>query len=295
MFRSAQLRAVLVCLVCVGATLPFAIGGENSKPAAIKWHTDYGKATETAESGKKMLLVYFQDQGNKDLVKEFDTGALSDPEIVARLDNYICVKLPLDATITSGGKPVCLLQHGSMAEMLGKPGLAIIDYAHPDTDYYGFVVSTFPMLGGRAYSPPEMAEILDLPPGTLTQRTLIYAVRTHPEHPASTCGTLEPCLVSEAEGHSCYQARIRLQGHHNWDSRFRRILSLLPFGRSANEVCAESWPGQGLLEAAIECVRSWRQSSGHWSAVRARQACYGYDMKRGDNGVWYATGIFARR
>ena len=39
-----------------------------------------------------------------------------------------------------------------------------------------------------------MAVILDLPPGTLTQRTLIYAVRTHPERPASADG--QPCLIT---------------------------------------------------------------------------------------------------
>jgi len=51
----------------------------------------------------------------------------------------------------------------------------------------------------------------------------------------------------------------------------------------------------GLLAAAIECVRCWRLSSGHWGAVRESHPVYGYDMKRGDNGIWYATGIFGRR
>jgi hypothetical protein len=49
----------------------------------------------------------------------------------------------------------------------------------------------------------------------------------------------------------------------------------------------------GLVAAAIDCVHSWRQSSGHWSAVRSRHRFYGYDMKRGSNGIWYATGIFS--
>ncbi|MCX7429404.1 MAG: hypothetical protein NTW96_27740, partial [Planctomycetia bacterium] len=62
-------------------------------------------------------------------------------------------------------------------------------------------------------------------------------------------------------------------------------------GISAREVCAESWPGERLVEAAIECVRCWRLSSGHWNAVRSSQRVFGYDMKCGANGVWYATGI----
>jgi hypothetical protein len=102
-------------------------------------------------------------------------------------------------------------------------------------------------------------------------------------------------LLSEAESHSQYQARIRLQGHHRWAARFPRINALLPQGLTAREVCAESWPGESLVEAAIECVRCWRLSSGHWSAVRARQGRYGYDIKRGGNGIWYATGIFGGR
>jgi hypothetical protein len=141
----------------------------------------------------------------------------------------------------------------------------------------------------------ELLVLLDLPAGSLTQRTLIFAVRTHPELPASTQGELISVLASESESHSQHQANINLQGHHQWESRFHRINARLPAGMLAQEVCAESWPGQGLFEAAIECVHSWRQSPGHWSAVRTQQSYFGYDMKRGRNGVWYATGIFARR
>ncbi len=72
--------------------------------------------------------------------------------------------------------------------------------------------------------------------------------------------------------------------------------SLAIAGRAApREVCAESWGGQHLVEAAIECVRCWRLSSGHWSAVCARSRFFGYDMKLGANGVWYATGIVDAR
>ncbi len=57
---------------------------------------------------------------------------------------------------------------------------------------------------------------------------------------------------------------------------------------------AESWPNEDLVEACVDCVHSWRQSPGHWSAVQDRHRMFGYDIKRGVNGIWYATGIFAR-
>jgi hypothetical protein len=203
--------------------------------------------------------------------------------------------VPPDASITVDGQMVKLLQHPAFQEMLRRPGIAIVDFRTSDVKLRGTVVSTFPITERLSYTPEQMAVILDLPPGTLTQRTLIYAVRIHPEHPASTNSEPSLDLFNEAESQSQYQADIRVQGHHQWGSRFQRIISRLPGGGTAREVCAESWPGENLVEAAIECVRCWRLSDGHWSAVRSPNRYFGYDMKRGSNGIWYATGIFGIR
>jgi len=155
------------------------------------------------------------------------------------------------------------------------------------------VVSTFPFSPGQYYRPEPFLEILDLPPGTLTQRTMIFAVRTHPERPSSARGRFHPVLANEAASHSDHQANIRVQGHHNWETRFHRINARIGNGSSATEVVAESWPGETLVEAAIECVHCWRQSPGHWRAVRSAHGDFGFDMRRGGNGIWYATGIFS--
>jgi hypothetical protein len=101
--------------------------------------------------------------------------------------------------------------------------------------------------------------------------------------------------MHEAASHARHQASLDLQGHHQWDQRFHSISAQLPAGLIAQEICAESWPGQPLVAAAQECVHSWRQSQGHWNAVRTRHPLFGYDMQRGASGVWYATGIFGRR
>ena len=275
--------------------LPAAEPAEAIDEAAkLGWHTSYAEAVEIAIRDGKMLLVCFRQPGRSKLCDQFACEALPDPDVAERLKHYVRARLPVNTTIPGKDGEITLLEHSGFAEMQGRPGVAIIDYAHRDAPYYGYVVSTFPFLNGRPYTPREMAVILDLPPGTLTQRTLIYAVRTHPDAPASTEGELDLYLAEHARQHSQHQARIRRQGHHNWESRFHRINAKLPGGLLACEVCAESWPGESLVEAAVECVRSWRLSSGHWSSVRSRHAVYGYDMKRGSNGVWYATGIFGR-
>jgi hypothetical protein len=258
----------------------------------VAWITDYAKATAAAEAQNQMLFVYFCDCGSQGPCERFKMETLDHPQVRKFLQNFVCVQLPLDAKIVCDGKDVKLLEHEGFHEMLGKPGIAIVDYAHDDSSLRGMVVSTFPITEKLWYTPKQMAVILTLPPGTLTQRTLIYAVKTHPETPASADSQLDNQLIHEAQMHAQYQADIRLQGHHHWDSRFQRILTELPSGLTPKEVCAESWPGENLVEAAIECVRCWRLSDGHWNAVRSPNQCFGYDMKRGGNGIWYATGIF---
>ena len=264
------------------------------KSAELSWAADYAQAMDTAHRQGKMMVIYFYDRGRSPADDGFERNVLTDPSVSQKLKDHVRVKLPTDAKILVQGKEVVLLEHPAFAEMQGHQGVVILDFAHKKADHYGCVVSAFPITGTLRYTAREMAVILDLPPGTLTQRTLIYAVRTHPDGPASTEGQISRELTLEAESHSDHQARIRRQGHHQWGHRFQRIIARLPAGMTASEVCAESWPGQNLVEAAIECVRSWRFSSGHWSAVRARHRFYGYDMKLGSNGVWYATGIFGR-
>ena len=265
------------------------------KEEALVWHSRYGEAMGVAEKEGRMLLILFCRPGRCTLDERFEADALSDPAIRKRLADWVKVKLPLDATFRKEGKETVLLKEDAFEEMRGLPGLAIVDLAHKDSPYFGHVVSVFPFLGDRVYTADQMREILDLPQGSLTQRTMVYAVRVHPEHPASTQGELHPVLADEAEQQAAYQARIGVQGHHSWETRFHRINAKLPQGLTATEVCAESWPGQGLLESAIECVRCWRLSSGHWEAVRGGHPVYGYDIKRGTNGIWYATGIFGRQ
>lgn len=256
------------------------------------WYEDYGEAYREAESRGRMLLVLFADGGDS-LGSRFFREVLSDKDLEKDLENFVLLKLGRKSKVLTEGGEVVLLECDSFQEMCGKEGLAIVDFESRGREYYGKVVSVFPFFNGRIYTKDQVRVILNLPKGTLTQRTLIYAVRAHPERPRSTDGQFDSVLAKEAERHSEYQAAICLQGHHRVNERFRRI-RVLTGARELSEVCAESWPGQGLLESAIECVRCWRLSFGHWEAVRSWWSRYGYDMKRGRNGVWYATGIFVK-
>jgi hypothetical protein len=262
------------------------------EPVAQTVHTDYKEAVMEAAEDRKLLFIYFHEPWPNSAQRAFEANTLADVVIKEKLKRYVLLRLPRNATILENDRPVTLLKHPAFAEMLGRQGVAILDFAHARAGYYGHVVSTFPFTPGKYYTKEALSIILALPPGTLTQRTMIYAVRIHPEGPASTQGVFHNALADEAKGHADHQASILVQGHHGWESRFHRINSKLPSGVVAQEVVAESWPNEGLVEACVDCVHSWRQSPGHWSAVRGRHPLFGYDIKRGRNGVWYATGIF---
>jgi hypothetical protein len=299
-----------VCLVLV-----ILLGRQPAEAVEIKtavlkkqliWHTDYSDAYREAQHDRKMLLIYFSPTASVQTAAAGGTGsrdaiyqALAADHAREQLADYVCLRLPLDASVAVDGKPVRLLDHASFADLQHGPGLAIVDLAHPNTEYYTYNVSILPFAPGKYYHfrPEYVPVMLDLPWGTLTQRTMVFAVRIHPEAPQSTRSPSSTILKEEAQSQSNYQAQIQVQGHHQWESRFHRIMSRLFTGRGAystpQEVVAESWPNENLIDSCIDCVASWRQSPGHWDAVRSQHTAYGYDIHRGNNGIWYATGIFA--
>ena len=302
----------------------FAESGEGD------WNTDYRQAVQIAKESTKNLLIYFYAEvdspklpnlseerfvqsGGKEIrqvtylnlpsmqkplgiaaaCREFEDSSLADTEVAEKLGDFVLLKLPIDAMITEDGKERSLLEEPMFAEMQNLPGLAIIDFQHTDEPYYEDVVSTIPFLRAKPIVREQMLTLLNLPAGTLTQRTLVYAIRIHPEKPLSTMGELHPAVVKEATQHSEYQAKIGVLGHQNFSVRANRLVRELGID-GASEVCAQSWADEGLLEGAIGCVRAWRSSPGHWKAVRAQHEFYGYDMVCGRNSTWYATGLFVQ-
>ena len=291
-----------------GLAVFFALAGACVAPVHSKqtarpdtspalWQTGYREALAKATADKGLVLIWFCDPQEKDENEKFAAAVLNDPLVQKRLAGVALVKLPLDAAVagsTEKEPSIALLKHAAFAEMLHKPGLAMIDVRDETSPHFHRVVSVYPFVR-QPISRDSLLAMLDLPSGSLTQRTLIWAVRTHSERPQSAASDYNSYLASQAESHSQHQASINLQGHHSWDQRFQEINGKLGSDMLSREVCAESWPGQRLVEAAQECVHSWRQSSGHWEGVSGKHASFGYDMKLGTSGIWYATGIFGDR
>ncbi len=258
------------------------------------WFTNYEKATERANKDKKDLFIVFQEA---DELRD----VLRDPAIVKQLKDYVCLRLP--TAYKHDGKK--LLDYPALAEMMGKPGLAIVSMHDDKLPSHYQVISAHPLVPSRyrwvpAYGAEQIQVILNLPANaTLGQRSMIYAVSVHPEHPQSVYGEAHQAFLNHAETHSRRQASMQRQHHANLIAASNRLQSETGIGiGGASEVVAESWGrvvgGENVLEAAFSCIDAWRHSSGHWSSVAGRQRYFGYDIAQGGNGTWYATGIFAR-
>lgn len=307
-------------------------GNETTKIDILNvfsWETDYEFALQKAKAASQNLLIYFYaEQDSPKLLnvteekyvqsghgkirqvsftspsmqkplpivaacREFEHRISENGGILAGLDRHMLLKLPLDAKcVDEKGNEVTILEQPMFREMEKCPGFAVIDFENPEASYYGDLVGILPFIRAKLPTMDETLTFLSLPAGSLTQRTLIYAVRIHGEKPRSALGEPHPTLLQECNGHSAYQAKTGVLGHQNFGARSSRIAAVV--GRGASEVCAQSWSGEGLYEAAIGCVRAWRGSSGHWKGVRAPNVHYGYDMVRGRNGIWYATGLFVK-
>jgi hypothetical protein len=258
------------------------------QPAVILEINDYAVALETARAQQAILLVSIEptSQRQKDdpVARQLARSSLRD-RFTGSGVSWIFCRLGMD----EGGRE--LIKTASLQALRHGPGICVIDQMAGR--WQGRVVTVLPRTPGKYYDFRETdLELLpDLPRGSLTQRSLVLAVRRHPEGPQSTCGSCDDVLATAATSHSVLQASLMRQGHHDWQKRSRQLTG---GSGGASEVCAESWPDQDLLDSCVDCVACWRQSEGHWQVVSSPQTAFGYDIRRGNNGIWYATGIFIR-
>lgn len=262
--------------------------------AQPQWQDNYTRATDKAIAEHKDLVIYFREEGELDQVFE-DAG------VKKQLESFVCLKLPIDFKVGDQR----LVDTYALEDMQGKPGLAVISYHHKKLATFATAISVHPVTPSRyhwvpSYGVEQVKITLGLPAnGTLSQRSMIYAVSVHPEVPQSVFCTCHAAFLDHAQQHSMVQARARRQHHCNLSAASSTLRSRVERGFSGTqEVVAQSWGsfvgGENVLEASFSCIDAWRHSPAHWGGVAGRHTFFGYDIARGSNGTWYATGIFGQ-
>lgn len=269
---------------------------EVRKIGDLPWHTDYSAAYLQAVAEHKQMLMFFRS--DKDLLTagQLEQNVLSRPELRDPLSKFVRVVLftsataPLAKDAKPGTKPMRLLDYPCYAHMHGQAGLAIVDLQTKGDPLFGHCISAHPFSSNTLGSVGTVKIMLELPRGTITQRTLTYVLRTHPEQPASVWGQGHPVLFDQCRHASQLMVNYGSVGHHDWGTRSAYVGGQL--GSSPMEV-ASMGSGNNLFEVAHSAVNLWRGSGVHWGMMITPCRHFGYDMVQSPNGTWYANGLIA--
>lgn len=300
------MRIVLwsVCLTWCSLTALVGRAEEPAKPAEnhrqigdLHWHTSYSAAYKQAKEDKKQLVMFFRDELDLLTAGQFEQEVLAKPELKEPLDKVVRLVLPTSTLAPRPkdakpeDKPVRLLDHGCFAYMQKQAGLAVLDLIDEKDHLFGKCVSAHPFSSNTLANHGLVKVILELPRGTITQRTLTYVLRTHPEQPVSVWGKGDPMLFEQCRIASQLMVDYGSVGHHDWGNRSALVGN--HFGVSPMEV-ASIGGGATLFEAAQSAVNVWRGSGVHWGMMTTPNRFFGYDMVQSANGTWFANGIFVQ-
>jgi hypothetical protein len=241
------------CALWLAALLP-------TPPAHV--HKDYYPAYVEARKSGKMLLV--------DFGTNFDFQTVD----AKSLERYVICRVPVDYTLKIDGKQTRLIDAPAFTCLQQQAGIAVVDLQHKE--HFRETVSVLPQRYAMTY---YVGALLDLPEGTLTQRTLTWAFRVHQERPPCTNGTADPTIMDHAARHSQNQANSNSMYHSgSFPGSF--------------EIVAQSWMSNAnIADVAVDLVNLWRSSAPHWGAASTPWSRYGVDMQT-NGSVWYATGVF---
>lgn len=260
----------------------------------LPWHIDYSAAYRQANTEHKQLLLFFRNEKDLLTAGQLEQNVLSRPELKEPLSKFVRVVLftnttaPVDKNAKPDSKPVKLLDYTCFSHMQGQPGLAIVDLLDKNDFLFGKCISAHPFTSNTLNSVGSVKILLELPRGTITQRTLTYVLRTHPEQPASVWGQGHPYLFDQCRHASQLMVNYGSVGHHDWGTRSAQVGG--QFGSSPMEV-ASMGSGNTLFEVAHSAVNLWRGSGVHWGMMITPGRHFGYDMVQSPNGTWFANGL----
>lgn len=263
----------------------------------LEWHTSYTNAYRQAKEEHKQLVLFFRDEKDLLTAAKLEEDALAKPELKEPLARLVRVVIntttlaPAAKAAKPEDKPAKLLDYSCFTHMQKQAGLAIVDLVDDKDHLFGKCVSAHPFSSNTLANYSTVKIMLELPRGTITQRTLTYVLRTHPEQPASVWGQGDPMLFEQCRSASQLMVNYGSVGHHDWGNRSALVGG--HFGVSPMEV-ASIGGGATLFEAAQSAVNVWRGSGVHWGMMITPNRFFGYDMVQAPNGTWFANGIFVQ-
>ena len=227
-----------------------------------EWHQDYLAAYQQAIQDKRMLVMLFRDSANPDS-SESRTSGFGAEELQPLLDNYVRVSLPISAIAPSSDPntpSTRLIEHRSFRHLRGQASIAIVDLTDAQGPNYGRVVSALPLPADGRYSPEVLGNLLQLPTGSVGQRSIVLAVRTGLSGENFTSGEPSSQLQQLANRNARLMAQADQVGSYEQAQRVTSIRESFGDGVNIGELLFATEGTASVQEAAIQAVTKWMQS-----------------------------------
>lgn len=270
----------------------------RKKVGDLQWHQDYLAGYQQAMQDKRMLVMLFHDASLPDhsVTRVSGFGAES---LQPLLEKYVRISLPVNAVTPSAdpnGVPSRLIEHRSFRHLKSQAGLAIVDLTDEQSANYGRVVSALPMPEDGRYSPEILETLLQLPTGSIGQRSLMLAVRTGVDGDNFTSGEANTHLHQMANRNARMMAQSDRVVGFDTDVRATAIRELFGDGVRIHELHFATEGPASVQEAAIQAVSKWLQDSEDRRALRQSSFAYGIELFQAPNSQrWFATCIILSR
>lgn len=266
--------------------------------AAVKWHEDYLSAYQEAITKKSRLLMLFRDRAEPDSVTT-STSGVGAPELQPLLEGFVRVVMPVNF-VAPGGKagesPKLLLEHRSFRHLGVRPGIAVVDLTDSTSPTFGRVVSAVHQPENGKYTPEILAEMLKLPAGSVSQRTLLLAVRTSVRNGGVSTLESSPLLNKLAGRNSRLMAYYGKSGSFEQENRQQAVAAVYGEDVELQELVYAADSATSIQEASIQAVQSWLQVPENLDVLSGQIEALGVEMVQSpDSDSWYATILIVRR
>ncbi len=266
--------------------------------AALVWHQDYLAGYQQAMQAKRPLLMQFRDISEPD-VSESRIAGFGDPELQPLLENFVRVSMPVGATVpgqTPGQAPSRLLDHRSFRHLNGKAGVVIIDLTEPNAPNFARVVSALPLPPDGRFSPEILGKLLQLPAGSIGQRSLLLAIRTATSAPDFTVGEQQPLLDQLANRNARLMAQAEIVGSYDQGARVAAITDAFGTGAKIGELLYATDGSTTVQEAAISAVRKWLSTPADKALMSQPATAFGIELFQSQTSQrWFATCVLVTK
>lgn len=263
----------------------------------LTWHSDYLSAYVEASQQKRFLLMLFENSVGDDVPASKD-NPLFTSELQPLLEQFSRVKLSVNAAMPSQkstGQPTLLLEHRSFRHLQKQAGLAVVDLTDSESQNFARVVSVLPAGDGTRFTKRELQTLFQLPAGSVSQRTLLFTIRTQVPETGLAMRRFSDTLSEMATRNSRYMAHLEQTGSFELEQRQEKVAKEFGPQAALRELVFATDSPTTIQDAALQAVAAWMTTSENFDTLNGSAAAMGMDLFQSpESGRWYATCLIVR-